>query len=341
MSSATFQKELFDIIGSRCINRSNIINLTYYHDPYRSEIGVEKENIVMQRPDSIFITARFRSGSTLLWNIFRCLDGITAYYEPLLNEWPSRRGQSKKFKTDPTHKGVKDYHFEYRKIENIENIDKIFKISWAFKDLYMDETYFDPLLEKYLNLLIDSADGRPVLQFNRVDFRLRWLRYRYPEATILHMYRNPRDQWMSMIKNDQYIPKTYSWDKTDNYPKINTFYLWDWWNDLYGHLPFLDLNQLEHPYQIHYLIWICSYIFGRNFGHISISYEELTESFAQTMDMCFRRLNITGENISELYKKVGPRKSITDWSTYASEEWFDDLEHKATFLLKNYFQKNI
>jgi hypothetical protein len=30
----------------------------------------------------IFITARFRSGSTLLWNMFRRLRGYRAYYEP-------------------------------------------------------------------------------------------------------------------------------------------------------------------------------------------------------------------------------------------------------------------
>src|SRR5437868_4059285 len=33
--------------------------------------------------DPIFITGRFRSGSTLLWNIFRHTPGCTSYYEPL------------------------------------------------------------------------------------------------------------------------------------------------------------------------------------------------------------------------------------------------------------------
>jgi hypothetical protein len=46
-------------------------------------------------PAPIFVTGRFRSGSTLLWNIFRHIDGCTSYYEPL-NErrWfdPGRRG---------------------------------------------------------------------------------------------------------------------------------------------------------------------------------------------------------------------------------------------------------
>ena len=35
-----------------------------------------------RRRPPIFITARFRTGSTLLWNIFRHIEGCTAYYEP-------------------------------------------------------------------------------------------------------------------------------------------------------------------------------------------------------------------------------------------------------------------
>ena len=34
-------------------------------------------------PEAIFITGRFRSGSTLLWNLFRNTLGVTSYYEPL------------------------------------------------------------------------------------------------------------------------------------------------------------------------------------------------------------------------------------------------------------------
>src|SRR5690348_9121883 len=63
-------------------------------------------------PAPVFITGRFRSGSTLLWNIFRSVPGCRAYYEPL-NErrWfdPSRRGE----RIDRTHLGVEDYWREY------------------------------------------------------------------------------------------------------------------------------------------------------------------------------------------------------------------------------------
>src|SRR4051794_22916903 len=32
---------------------------------------------------AVFITARFRSGSTLLWSLYRNVPRVTAYYEPL------------------------------------------------------------------------------------------------------------------------------------------------------------------------------------------------------------------------------------------------------------------
>ena len=58
-----------------------------------------------QRGDAILITARFRSGSTLLWNIFRHVEGCVAFYEPF-NErrWfdPACRGRH----VDPTHRQV-------------------------------------------------------------------------------------------------------------------------------------------------------------------------------------------------------------------------------------------
>src|SRR5207248_10819426 len=36
----------------------------------------------MEGEGMILVTGRFRSGSTLLWNLFRHMKGFTAYYEP-------------------------------------------------------------------------------------------------------------------------------------------------------------------------------------------------------------------------------------------------------------------
>ena len=57
-------------------------------------------------------TERFRSGSTLLWNIFRNRKGKTAYYEPF-NERRWFDPEARSSRVDATHRGVSDYWREY------------------------------------------------------------------------------------------------------------------------------------------------------------------------------------------------------------------------------------
>ena len=152
----------------------------------------------------IFITGRFRSGSTLLWQIFRKLPSMRAYYEPL-NErrWfdPQHRGT----RVDPTHRGVSDYWREY---EGLDRLGTVFQDSWIDRHLFMDEGFSDPDMKAYVQALIDAAGpDRAILQFNRVDFRLPWLRRTFPEAQVLHIYRHPRDQWCSSLGDLAAFPR--------------------------------------------------------------------------------------------------------------------------------------
>jgi hypothetical protein len=334
LSTNGIREELFGIVENKCIDYNQISNLGYHPDTYTSQDS--KKPLVGNQllPNPIFITARFRSGSTLLWNIFRSVPQFTAYYEPLINEFPSQRGRARQHKVDPTHWGVKDYHSEY---SNIPGLDDAFRIEWATKNLYMGSHFYDPVLEKYLRLLIENAKDRPVLQFNRVDFRLPWLRAKFPKAFILHLYRNPRDQWISMIKNDCYIPKEFDWDKTDLYPEINAFYLWDWWRDLHHQMPFLKLEYLEHPYQLHYLIWRASYIFGKNYSDLSIKYEDILESFEDVAEKMFSSVGLQINVADHLSSSLQPRKRHSDWAYYASGDWFETLEESAESLICSYF----
>lgn len=140
--------------------------------------------------NAIFVTGRFRSGSTLLWNIFRHVPACTAYYEPL-NErrWfdPSSRGE----RVDATHVGVDDYWKEY---DGLAHIAQWYQEHWIDRHLFMNETFWAPELESYIRALIHAAAERAVLQFNRVDFRLPWLKRTFPGSRIIHLFRHPRDQ---------------------------------------------------------------------------------------------------------------------------------------------------
>ena len=75
--------------------------------------------------------------------------------------------------TDPTHRKVDDYWREY---EGLTDLADYYQEKWIAHDLFMDAESWDPAMKSYVELMIDRAPGRPVLQFNRIDFRLPWFR---------------------------------------------------------------------------------------------------------------------------------------------------------------------
>src|SRR5438105_10664268 len=99
--------------------------------------------------------------------MFRNIPGLTAYYEPF-NErrWfdPSARGS----KMDSTHRNVSDYWKEY---DGLQELDHYYREEWIGRNLLMDANSWNPDMKRYVEFLIAMAPGRPVLQFNRIDFR--------------------------------------------------------------------------------------------------------------------------------------------------------------------------
>jgi hypothetical protein len=298
------------------------------------ELGRPEFPSTRDRSDLVFITSRFRSGSTFLWNVFRNIPGCTAYYEPFLNEKPAERGKARRGRVDPTHRGVRDYHAE---IKAVTGLDAVHRDDWSIRRLYMDAYSFDPEMEQFLDRLIEQSPGRPVLQFNRIDFRLQWLRDRYPNAQILHLYRNPRNLWVSMIQNDGWVSPDYRLGAEAVRPEINAFYLWYWWHDLQFLMPFLQISRLDHPYQIHYLLWRMSYLFGKQYAHVSIRYESLVESFESVMGEILGRLGFSSAEVDRLSRLKSPPSKGDAWPRYADASWFLNMEEKAEALLSSFF----
>ncbi len=280
------------------------------------------------RKDVVFISARFRTGSTLLWNIFRSLEGITSYYEPLNErQWfsPAARGT----RTDPTHKNVDDYWREY---DGLEELGKWYRLDWIDRNLFMDASFWDPALRRYIEILIERAAGRPVLQFNRVDFRLPWLRKSFPAARIVHLFRHPRDQWCSTLLDPRAFPVSRGMDE---YRPHDHFYLRNWANDLKYQFPFLEETSTEHPYRMFYCIWRLSYAFGKRYSHFSLSFEDLITETRGTLGALFKFLGIEVSDWSRI-ESIVARPQLGKWREYAPDARFREYEEACEQLLRDF-----
>jgi hypothetical protein len=296
--------------------------------PYAELARSDEVSRDTDRSDVIFITGRFRSGSTLLWNLFRSLPGMTAYYEPF-NErrWfdPTVRGSH----VDPTHLNVDDYWSEY---DGLEILGRYFSGDWKFRHLYMPAHAWNPAMQRYIETLIARARGRPVLQFNEVDMRLPWLRARFPGAKILHVFRHPRDQWCSTLPGVALQSRNST---LREFASVDGFYLLSWGRDLRHYFPFLNLDEDAHPYELFYQIWKISYLFGRVHADLSIAYEDIVREPAAGIRRTFAALAVAEQDIERLASLVSS-VPLGKWRQYADDAWFTAIEKRVDAVLESY-----
>jgi hypothetical protein len=280
---------------------------------------------------AVIITGRFRSGSTLLWNLFRHMNGFTSYYEPL-NErrWfdPASRGE----RVDPTHRKVSDYWAEY---EGLGELAETFRDEWSLRHFLMDENWWDDDLLRYNRTLMARAKGRPVLQCNRIDFRLGWYRRHFPRAVLVHLYRHPRDQWCSALMDLKNFPPGGT---PKAFEKADGFYLLCWCRDLKHSFPFLDDQAGTHPYRLFYFVWKLSFLFGRRHAHHSLAMESLVENpvpeLLALFDVC--RIDPATQDLTRL-KELVVKPELGRWKGYAAESWFRGHEEYCEGVLADFF----
>ena len=283
------------------------------------------------RDDIVFVTSRFRSGSTLLWNLFRQVDGVTSYYEPF-NERRWFDPAVRQGHTDESHRGVSDYWTEYN---GLEELGQHFREDWIRYELYMDASSWAPEMQRYIELLVERAEGRAVLQFNRIDLRLEWIRHRFPNAKLVHLYRNPRDQfWSSLFDESIRDPKV----SVETFLSRQGFYLGAWCRDLRYRFPFLDPTHAEHAYDLFYLIWRLSYLAGHRFAHHSLAYEDLMERPGEQIDELAKAIHLEGVERDKLLALVSKGRSGA-WREYAEGAWFQEREEHCERLLESWFRR--
>lgn len=210
----------------------------------------------------IFISGRFRSGTSMLWNVFNQLPQYHTWYEPL---HPNLLSHIKYVKPKQDHIGIDDYWTNYRKLEGIESF---YSQKFGQYKFFLEKHESWNALEKYINFLIEhSEDKIPVLQFNRMDLRLSWLKNTFPEATFISINREPYPLWLSSRKHI-----LLEFDKEDeSYP--DGYDLMQWSADLSVKFPMLQQKNNRSSYYRHYFIWLLSQKLAKYNSDLQLSLE--------------------------------------------------------------------
>lgn len=165
-------------------------------DPTTSGGAAADQTAHRVRTGPVFVVGRFRSGSTMVWQLFRQQPGWTTYLEPL-HEHLLGHVAAEPGPVDPTHLGVSDYWREYRALPRtqLEALARPWFGRSRFR-LRADDVADD--LAAYVGFLVASAP-RVMLKFTRAEFRTPWLRHAFPDATIVQLIRSPRALWTSSL----------------------------------------------------------------------------------------------------------------------------------------------
>jgi len=275
----------------------------------------------LMRPP-LFITARFRTGSTMLWNLFRQLPETRVYYEPLHEQLLSYIKYP--IQVDKSHFFVKSYFDEY---QDIPNATSLYHSDFANHKLFLESEETYPELRAYIHALIESVspEKTAVLQFNRIDFRLAWIKRNFPDARVLHLSRDPRDQWYSTLAG-------FSGD-IDSLVDFDQYSLATWARDLYKQFPFLATPQIEHAYQRFYYIWKLSYLAGQRLSDLSIAYEEILAEPRRLLTQILNFSSLYSDSNLETCLGVVVSKPERAWIKDRNDDWFSDLEQKCEQVL--------
>jgi glycosyltransferase involved in cell wall biosynthesis len=271
---------------------------------------------------SVFITARFRSGSTLLWNFFHQIpEAAVAYYEPLHSKL--LRMIEDQIKPQPRHFHVDRYFDDYPPVEELA---VYYREAFGALRLYLEARDDHPALKAWIDYLLSAApaDKAAILQFNRVDFRLPWLRANFPSISIVHLYRSPRDQWLSMI-GDQ--------DPAADDDLADPYLITTWARDLVRQFPMLTDRFVRHPYQRHYYLWKLSYLAGSRQADVSVAYEDILRDPRAQVGQLLRLAGLDADRYIDRCLSIIVEQPLDKWKSYRDEIWFSTLESECETIL--------
>jgi hypothetical protein len=155
----------------------------------------------------------------------------------------------------------------------------------------------------------------------------------FPQARIVHLYRHPRDQWLSTLYKQPPFPLNA---RAADFPSFDKFYLLMWARDLKAQFPFLDPRQDIHPYELFYLIWKLSFLFGRRYADVSVSFEQIIEQPQSELAALFDAIGFECP-VDQSILQVVERPKLGRWVEYADNEWFLKHEERCERTLADFF----
>ena len=259
----------------------------------------------------IFLSGRFRSGTSMLWNIFNQLPEYCAYYEPL---HPNLISHIQHVKPKEDHLDIDDY---WRNYLHLTELKEHFSNRFGQQDIFLEKHEKWIELEQYIRYLITSAgDKTPVLQFNRMDLRLSWLKNTFPNATIIHINRNVFPLWVSSrrhLNNNQD-------KKNESHP--DAYDLMQWSADLSLKFPMLQTVKNRSSYYRHYFIWKLSQLLAKSHADIHLNLEQDFIQSQSGVDILARKFDWNTDQqktVKEIIQKPESLQSETKISKDCSE----------------------
>ena len=268
-----------------------------------------------------------------MWQIFNQLEGFCAWYEPL---HPELLTAIKHVPPKDDHVGINDYWQSYRDHPTFADF---YAVEFATRQLYLDPQDDFPALLKYLkHLMALSGDQRPVLQLNRADLRLPWLRHHFPQATIIHIERNPLQLYYSQRKH---IDK----QQRDDFQHWDAYELLPWCWSLNDQFPMLMNTKHDHAFHGFYWLYRMSQTLGRCLSDISIQLEVDVFESNDYIDKLKQVIDLSPQQIAT----INAIKHVPDTPVFTSQEVDNmsammtatELDMSAAGLLEHLGKRNL
>ncbi|MBD2045369.1 sulfotransferase [Coleofasciculus sp. FACHB-64] len=309
------------------INSRKILSLAAY---FQEEL--RKLDCKNTEKKYIFITARYRTGSTYLYSLFASIQNTNSFLEPLhphLLETEAREDKWHKQQRELLSHTISNNYFEEYKALDRSILSLLHKKDFSTKNIIMtSEDIFNELKEYLLFLISSNIEQLNVFQFNRVDFRLGWLKANFPNALILNLRRNPRDIFASYCKVSQKanLPEGSGFDCLfGDRDQINAIS-----RRLRPQLAIQELNEYEKIYILNRL----SNLWSDSLADMIIDYEELVAAPYKILEKITAK--IAGVTLKIEDKKIIKPKNNTFglWKEYNTDSWFKQSELKCERLIE-------